>query len=360
LFNPTASPPSLTVQGTYPAGNSPSWLAVSPLNSSIIYATNEVTVGAYLSFLVDTTTGAAKEIQSIDSGGNGPAFATPLLSSKGTARQAAVLNYGSGDIEFVSLNPDLVTFAPPNGSPQKITFTPPAGSTGMGQSNPHFSLQYNTEVFICDLGSDEIWRLSPYFDPTGHQSPTTPYKITGSIPQPLGSGPRRAAILNSSIYTLHERSNTLTLQRILTLTSSSAAPIISSVSIVPEDVTKAGLNTTYAAAELLLPPVNSKFKTPFLYASNRNTAANPPPEGDSIAIFTPEPLTLVGQVYTGLIELRGMAIFGEQDQYLVVGGMIGNGGVVVYERTDGGKGLKEIARTNDTNALGRSTFVWVH
>jgi hypothetical protein len=143
---------------------------------------------------------------------------------------------------------------------------------------------------------------------------------------------------------------------------------------VPKNVTD---NSTYAAGELILPPVsptstrkphpwsrkpgfNSNFTTPYLYASNRNTATNPPPEGDSIAIFSLDPLKLVDQVYTGLNQLRGMALFGEDNQYIVVGGLVGDGGVVVYERTDGGRSLVERARTNDTDALGRSTFVWVN
>jgi len=360
LFSPDASPPSLTVQSTYPAGDSPSWMEISPVNKSIVYATNEVTVGAYLSFLVsDPSTGAIQQIESISSGGNGPAFATPLKKSDGTADQAAILNYNSGNMQFVSLESDLVHFASSDGSPQSITFTPPAGSSGNGSSHPHFALQHDEEVFICDLGSDEIWRLSPSSTSTGQSSTTTAYEITGSIPQPQGSGPRRAAIFNSTIYTLHELDNSLTQQDIPTSTSSSSAPVISSLSIVPQNVTDAGLNGTYAGGELLFPPSSANFTTPFLYASNRNTAASPPPEGDSIAIFSLNPLTLVGQVYTGLNQLRGMALFGEQNEFLVVGGLVGNGGVVVYERTDGGKSLKEIARSTDTNALGRSTFVWV-
>ena len=55
-----------------------------------------------------------------------------------------------------------------------------------------------------------------------------------------------------------------------------------------------------------------------------------------------------------------MATFGEEDEYLVVGGLVGSGGVVVYQRTEGGMNLREVARTTDGNALGRSTFVWVH
>jgi hypothetical protein len=148
------------------------------------------------------------------------------------------------------------------------------------------------------------------------------------------------------------------MQIIPTSTSSTSAPIISSISIVPENVTEAGLNTTYAAGELLFPSANPDYVQPFLYASNRNIASNPPPEGDSIAILSVAPFQVVNQVYTGLNQLRGMATFGANDEYLIVGGLTG-GGVVVYQRTDGGMNLVEIARTNETDAQGRSTFVWV-
>lgn len=63
------------------------------------------------------------------------------------------LQYNSGNMEFISLQQDLVDFSNSNGSPQSITFTPRSGSTGNGVSHPHFALQYNKEVFIVDLVS---------------------------------------------------------------------------------------------------------------------------------------------------------------------------------------------------------------
>ena len=56
-------------------------------------------------------------------------------------------------------------------------------------------------------------------------------------------------------------------------------------------------------------------------------------------------LTLVTQVYTGLDQIRGMEI-GRADNggeaYLIAGGIAGSGGVVVFERTNGGRGLKRL------------------
>lgn len=125
-------------------------------------------------------------------------------------------------------------------------------------------------------------------------------------------------------------------------------------------MTNAGLNGTYAGGELLLPKTSANFTTPLLYASNRNTISNPPAEGDSVAIFSLNPLKLVKQVFTGVNQIRGMATFGDNDEFLIVGGLVGAGGVVIYERTEGGKNLKEVARLSDTNAQGMTAFVTDH
>ena len=71
-------------------------------------------------------------------------------------------------------------------------------------------------------------------------------------------------------------------------------------------------------------------------------------------------LTLVAQVYTGLNQIRGMEIGNAEnggEAYLVAGGVVGTGGVVVFKRTNGGMGLMEVARNTDVPT--RSTFVWL-
>lgn len=96
------------------------------------------------------------------------------------------------------------------------------------------------------------------------------------------------------------------------------------------------------AAELLLPTPNSTYPTPLLYVSNRN---DPDPAGDVIAVFdvsAPEQPARVAEVRSGLRHLRGMVFGGADDRFLVAGGVHG-GGVKVFVRTDGGKGLKEVA-----------------
>ncbi len=108
------------------------------------------------------------------------------------------------------------------------------------------------------------------------------------------------------------------------------------------------------AAEILLPVPNKSYPTPYLYVSNRNDTS---PEGDVIAIYSvadPEKIELVAEVRSGLKHLRGMLFGGPDEKYLVAGGVQG-GGVKVFERIDGGKGLKEIASVDLEAPTG---FLW--
>lgn len=108
------------------------------------------------------------------------------------------------------------------------------------------------------------------------------------------------------------------------------------------------------AAEILLPAPNKTYPTPYLYVSNRN---DPSPEGDVIAIYSvanPEKVELVAEVRSGLKHLRGMVFGGPDDKYLVAGGALG-GGVKVFERIEGGKGLKEVASVHLEAPTG---FLW--
>ncbi len=110
------------------------------------------------------------------------------------------------------------------------------------------------------------------------------------------------------------------------------------------------------AAEILIPQPNALFPTPYLYVSNRN---DPSPDGDIISIFDfasdSSKLQLIAEVRTGLNHARGMVFGGENDKYLVVGGVNG-GGVKVFERINGGLGLKEVAKNEGIKAP--TGFLW--
>lgn len=140
---------------------------------------------------------------------------------------------------------------------------------------------------------------------------------------------------------MHELSNTLTQHTIPVLNSGTSSQLVATLSVIPPGAS----SSTFAAAELLLSPKNCMYPTQYLYATNRgDTDAN----GDTVAIFSLNPLRLVGHVRTGLKQIRGAAIGGPNGEYLVVGGQ-SSGGVVLYQRTSGGASLTELARYSNVN-----------
>ena len=248
-----------------------------------------------------------------------------------------------------------------------ITFPP--GPTKA--ATPHQTIKFQDELLVPDRvrnpvawkskitaftlsglqNGDTIWRLTKT---DGHWS------IKGEIKQNAGSGPRHAVISDDMVFTLHEFDSTLTVQKIPQLGSTNTSSTISSASIIPTDRPFAPAD--FAAAELLFPDVSPSagFSQPFLYASNRNIGTSPDPRGDSIAIFTFESngvLKLVNHAFTGLVNIRGMQIGGPDNRYLAASGISQAGGVVVFERTEGGANLVEVARNTQIPNLG--TFVWV-
>lgn len=107
------------------------------------------------------------------------------------------------------------------------------------------------------------------------------------------------------------------------------------------------------AAEILIPPTNTAYPTSYLYLSNRN---DPSPEGDIISIFAISgTLALVAEVRTGLRHVRGIVFGGPHDKWLIAGGANG-GGVKVFERIDGGRGLKVVAENSSIEAP--TGFLW--
>jgi hypothetical protein len=165
---------------------------------------------------------------------------------------------------------------------------------------------------------------------------------------------------DNELYTLHELDNTLTLQQVPAAPNGTSS-LLANVTITPLNPPAGAV---FAAAEILIPPPTSKFPVPYIYVSNRNTGKQDP-RGDTIAIYERttdpnEPLRKIKDVYTGLDQVRSMAIglaTNGGDEYLVAAGFSGSGGVVVLKRTDGGQGLEEVARNTDIAT--RTSFVWL-
>jgi len=339
LFNSDLS--SLTFLNKFPTGENPSWIALGASDNSILYATNEIEQGALQSFAVAPGGILSSAIDTVSSGGNGPAFAVSLSSG-----QVAVMNFDSGDGLVIPTPSSPFLF---DTSARLITFPVPEGTS----SHPHSAYEFGQELLVPDLGADKVWRLVEDGAPGA-------WKIQGSIDQPKGSGPRHAVIQDNTLFTLHELDNTLTAQDIGPAPNGTSVTL-ATISIAPTD-SGVPAGAKFAAAEILMPAPSASFPSPLIYASNRNTGTEEDPRGDSIAILqfvsvagrTAE-FRLVAQVFTGLQQIRGMAFSGD-GQFLVAAGSK-SGGVKVFERVDGGAGLREVASNGEVDT--RTSFVWV-
>jgi hypothetical protein len=116
----------------------------------------------------------------------------------------------------------------------------------------------------------------------------------------------------------------------------------------------------FAAAEVLIPCPNEAFPSTLVYASNRNTGINNDPRGDSIAVLaldTNGKLEMINQFFTGLKQVRGMQFGGPNNKFLVASGVVGDGGVIVFERVGQGDTFVRVASNRDVPNL--TSFVWV-
>ncbi|KAF8960703.1 Lactonase, 7-bladed beta-propeller-domain-containing protein [Flammula alnicola] len=363
VFDTDTSSLTLTKQTT--TGENPSWIASHPQNSSILYAVNEVSpVGNLQSFIVDAV-GGLKLVDTVSTGGSGPTFTNPLSTG-----EVSAMNFGSASCSLVATLPnDPLHFE--KDSP--VVDFPVNG----GPSNPHMSLEHNGEVFVSDLGADKIWRLV-------NDGKPGKFRIQGQIHVAPGNGPRHMAIRNGILFTINEKTSTLTAQQIPAAPNGTTFPLLANVSIVPQD---APANASFAGAEILISEASDKFPDPLIYVSNRNLGPEFDPRGDSIAIFEFKnstlvaggnstaassvrrmharqwqdggSLTLKAQVFTGLRQIRSMAlghVADGGDEFLIAGANV-DGGVAVFQRINGGRNLTEVAR--NAEIANRTSFVFV-
>ncbi|KAJ7032565.1 Lactonase, 7-bladed beta-propeller-domain-containing protein [Mycena alexandri] len=336
LFDTQTS--ALTYLDTIPTTANPSWLTPHLTNPNIIYAVNELGPVGALQAYATSPSGGLTFLNEVSSGGNGPAFCAPLSTG-----QVAIMNYGSGNGEIIPTVNDGTGFD--NSTSVLVTFAPPPG----GASNPHMAWEYKNEVFIPDLGGDKLWRI-------GQTGAPGNFSIHGFIEHPKGTGPRHMSILDDYIYVIHETANLITKQAV-PVYPNGTSPFVANATSLPAD---RPANSTFAAAELILREPTAAYPHPYIYVSNRNIGTTPDPRGDTIGIFDPTGLKVVNQVYTGLVNIRGMALgVGEAGQaYLVAMGAV-SGGMVIYKRTEGGAALEEVARNSSAVARTASVMVQV-
>ncbi|KAF8216415.1 Lactonase, 7-bladed beta-propeller-domain-containing protein [Mycena galopus ATCC 62051] len=333
-----ASASTLTTHSTVEVGFHPSWIAPQAGQSdgsTLVFAGLEQAEGKVVAVKYDTS-GQGIVVAEASSGGADP------CSLVATENRLFVANYSSGSISIIPIT---------SGTPPY--FLPGSVVTQLHGSGPNTERQKSShahqvalhsqrgELLVADLGADQVFRFTEQEDA---------WILQAHVRFDPGSGPRHTAIYDGALYTLLELSSEIAKHRFPLLpaepTFIAKKPTMFNPPATPNDM---------LAAELLIPEPNSTFSTPYAYVSNRN---NPAEEGDTVAIFSIEgdTLKLVAEVPTGLKHLRGMVFGGPDDKWLVAGGANG-GGVKVFERIDGGKGLKEVAANSSVEAP--TGFLWV-
>jgi hypothetical protein len=158
---------------------------------------------------------------------------------------------------------------------------------------------------------------------------------------------------DNTLYIAHELASTFTAQPLPAAPNGTSTFAAQLSTVPPNNLT----SPFWAAAEILIPDPTARFPAAYAYVSNRNTGTTVDARGDTIAIFSLQPtVELVGQVYTGVQQVRGMQLGGADNEWLVLSGVVGEGGVAVFERTEGGAGLELVAR--DFAVGNRTSFVW--
>jgi 6-phosphogluconolactonase len=248
---------------------SPSWIAFSP-DRKTLYAGNEISdygpdkTGAVTAYAVDAATGALKLLNTVSSGGAGPAY----ISVSG--QYVLVANYGGGDYAVIRVKPDgslgeTTDVVKPQGPlnpssasdnvPGQLAVSDHRGSRGH-MIGPDATGQY---VIGDDAGRDQIfvWKLDAA---TGKLNQVS---VSKSLP---GSAPRHFVFdaVSKHMYQLQEQDSRLATYGFADgkLTGRGAT-----ISMLPD-----GYQGSNTGSELLIAKDGKH-----LYAANRTQ--------DSIAVF---------------------------------------------------------------------------
>jgi 6-phosphogluconolactonase (cycloisomerase 2 family) len=334
----TADPsPKLEVVSSIEVGHHPSWLAPLPASAkgehhAVILTGLEQADGQIIALGVDAS-GVATKLAQVPSGGRDPA--SMCVNPEGS--ELVVGNYSSGNVVAIPLS-----FTGPylqSSGTHSVHFegTGPNASR-QESSHPHDVVFHGDELLIPDLGADKTWRLQ--------RGANGKWEVKGHVEYEPGSGPRHVLVHDGALYTALELSSGVAAHRLLPLPA--PAELLGTTPTL-----SAAPSPEALVAEILLPPKSDGLSTDYLYVSNRN---DPHAGGDVVSVISivegvPE---LVAEVRTGLKHLRGMK-FDSTGRWLVAGGGQG-GGVKVFERVDGGKGLKEVAHVD---LEGPTSFHWL-
>lgn len=212
----------LTPVSISPSSTNPSWLAFGP-GKKFLYAVNEIanfnggTTGSVSAFSVDATSGALTLLNTVSSGGAGPAHCSVDPSGK----YVLAANYGGGNVAVLPIlangslgnatdvKDDTSACSPacPVG-PTKAQKAPPGSFAISGHDAPHAHMiqtdPAGNYVIVNDLGLDKtiVWK----FDRT-HGTLSDPKTVSSSP----GAGPRHFVFHPNGrfFYSLNEEASTL-------------------------------------------------------------------------------------------------------------------------------------------------------
>ncbi|KAI6043462.1 Lactonase, 7-bladed beta-propeller-domain-containing protein [Pisolithus marmoratus] len=342
---PDSDSPTLKFLGKTHVGPNPSWIARHPSDNSLVFTgleqeNGEIAVIKYGQEAEGVVIARAK------SGGSDP------CSLLATEDELLIGNYSSGTIATlpISTEPPFVL------SPKPWTLSMPFERPGPNKarqacSHPHQVIFSNIdttsaerELLVPDLGADKVWRLKKGGDGR--------WTICGYLQCESGGGPRHVVTCGKTLYTLLELTSKISVHSFPPTDTGPPLKWLSTLQAPPPPP------HSMTTAEILLPEPNATFSVPYIYVSNRD---DPNPEGDTIAIFSlangeTEP-ELVTEVRTGLNHLRGMSFGGEDNKWLIAGGVEG-GGVKIFERVHGGKDLRMVASLGRDVVPRPTSFLW--
>src|SRR6266511_1696044 len=157
LFGGDQGSGALTPIKVFPSTVNPSWLAFDP-GHKFLYAGNEIanfngtTTGSVSAYAVNQTTGDLTLLNTVTSGGAGPAHVSVDPSSK----FAFVANYGGGNVAVLPINPDGSLGNPTDVKADNSACSPacPVGPIHAQKAPP------GNFVIVNDLGLDltQVWK----------------------------------------------------------------------------------------------------------------------------------------------------------------------------------------------------------
>ena len=335
LFSVDESSGALKQIKVFPSTTNPSWLAFDP-GHKFLYAGNEIanfngtTTGSVSAYAVDQTNGDLTLLNTVTSGGAGPAHVSVDPSSK----FVLVANYGGGNVAVLPIqadgslgNPtdvkaDNSACSPPCAvGPTHAQKAPPGSFAISGHDAPHAHMIQTDPagnfVLVNDLGLDltQVWRFDrlngKLLDPK-------------NVPSSPGAGPRHFAFHPNGrfFYSLNEEASTIAFMTYAASTGT-LTPVQELSTLPPAFV---GTNFT---SEIL---VSSNGK--FVYAANRLH--------DTIAVFAVGgngELTLLDETWTRgdyprnfNIEPNGrfMYVCNHRGDSITTFRLTGNGGKVTF------------------------------